>query len=55
MEILEDFINQLVQNEELIASEVVLRFLSQTGQKDHSKVLKSDKEKAKPPTSIHDL
>ena len=25
------------------------------GQKEHSKLMKNDKEKAKPPTSIHEL
>lgn len=54
MELLETFMNSLIQNEELIANPSVLNFLSMPGQKEHSKQLKNEMQKATPPKTIYD-
>ena len=54
MELLETFMNSLIQNEELIANPSVLNFLSMPGQKEHSKLLKNEMQKATPPKTIYD-
>lgn len=52
MELLEFFMNSLIQNEELKANQSVVNFLQMPGQKEHSKALKNDFSKATPPKTI---
>ena len=42
MELLEVFMNSLIQNDELKANSSVVAFLNMQGQKEHSKQLKAD-------------
>lgn len=42
MELLEAFMNSLVQNQELIACPSVLQFLNMPGQKEYSNILKKE-------------